>query len=163
MRRRDILAGLTGLALTLGVLWLAGLVWFAERVSHLAPQAGATDAIVVLTGGSERVAEGVALLAGGSARLLFVSGVPEGITGVFSSRTSTGYVIPRVFMDDTAADREAVQPPVRQIDMYPLSEFDGGMKERDWSRVPHFPAPAPQPDGGEAQNRAPNPPSPVGR
>ena len=81
MRRRDILAGLTGLALTLGFLWLAGLVWFAERVSHLAPQAGATDAIVVLTGGSERVAEGVALLAGGSARLLFVSGVPEGVTG----------------------------------------------------------------------------------
>ena len=81
MRARHLLAGLAGVALTLGVLWLLGLVLFAERVSHLAPQPGATDAIVVLTGGSERVAVGVALLAGGSARLLFVSGVPEGVTG----------------------------------------------------------------------------------
>lgn len=107
MRRRDILAGLTGLALTLGFLWLAGLVWFAERVSHLTPQAGATDAIVVLTGGSERVAEGVALLAGGSARLLFVSGVPEGVTGeaiLNGAGAGANALLPHIVLGHSAQD-----------------------------------------------------------
>jgi hypothetical protein len=35
---------------------------------------------------------------------------PAGITGVFHSKTNLGAVIPRVFMDDTAADRQAIQP-----------------------------------------------------
>lgn len=77
---RRPLAWLLAFALSLVLAWLAGLVWFAERVSRMEPQPGSTDAIVVLTGGSERVAEGVTLLAAGSARLLFVSGVPEGVT-----------------------------------------------------------------------------------
>jgi hypothetical protein len=43
--------------------------------------------------------------------------IPKGITGVFRSTTSTGFVIPRVFMDDTAEDRAAVQPVINQITM----------------------------------------------
>lgn len=39
-----------------------------------------TDAIVVLTGGSERVTTGLSLLEQGLARHLFISGVPPGIT-----------------------------------------------------------------------------------
>lgn len=39
-----------------------------------------TDAIVVLTGGSERVTTGLRLLEQGLARQLFISGVPPGIT-----------------------------------------------------------------------------------
>ena len=107
MRGRRFLAGLTGLALGLALLWLAGLVWFAERVSHLAPQPGATDAIVVLTGGSERVAEGVALLAEGSARLLFVSGVPEGVTGeavLNGAGAGPGALLPRIVFGHSAQD-----------------------------------------------------------
>jgi len=65
MRPGRFLAGLVALALALAVAWAGGLVWFAERVSHMAPEPGATDAIVVLTGGSERVAEGVSLLSTG--------------------------------------------------------------------------------------------------
>jgi uncharacterized SAM-binding protein YcdF (DUF218 family) len=80
MRPGRFLAGLAALALALALVWAGGLVWFAERVSHMAPEPGATDAIVVLTGGSERVAEGVSLLSRGTARLLFVSGVPAGVT-----------------------------------------------------------------------------------
>jgi uncharacterized SAM-binding protein YcdF (DUF218 family) len=80
MAARRFLAGLAGIAILLALAWAGGLVWFAERVSRMAPEAGATDAIVVLTGGSERVAEGVALLSSGNAGLLFVSGVPEGVT-----------------------------------------------------------------------------------
>jgi len=31
---------------------------------------------------------------------------------------------------------------LRQIMVYPLTEFDGRMKTKDWSKVPSFPAPA---------------------
>jgi hypothetical protein len=63
--------------------------------------------------------------------------VPKGITGAFRSSTKTGYVIPRVFMDDTAEDRAAIQPLLNQIAMYPLAEFDGVLKRIDWKNVPH--------------------------
>ncbi|MGH8464223.1 MAG: DUF1254 domain-containing protein, partial [Pseudomonas sp.] len=76
--------------------------------------------------------------------------VPDGIAEVFRSGTNTGFVIPRVALLDTAEDRAAVQPLVAQIDMYPLSQFDGTLKQRDWSKSPTFPAPPHAPDGGEA-------------
>ena len=76
--------------------------------------------------------------------------VPAGITEVFRSSTYSGYVIPRVFLDDTLEDRQRVQGLLSQIDMYVLSRFDGQMKTRDWATTPDFPAPPPQPDGSEA-------------
>jgi len=66
--------------------------------------------------------------------------VPEGITQVFRAKTNTGFVIPRVFQDDTDQDREAIQPFLSGIDMYPLSQFDGTAKQRDWRKSPKFPA-----------------------
>lgn len=75
---------------------------------------------------------------------------PEKINRIFRSTTFSGYAIPRVFLDDTEEDRQAVQALLSQIDMYPLSRFDGRMKTRDWSSTPDFPAPPPQPDGSEA-------------
>src|SRR5262249_62090526 len=66
-------------AAVLASAWAGGLLWFADAVTRLAPTPGTTDAIVVLTGGSDRVAVGVALLAQDQARLLFVSGVPAGV------------------------------------------------------------------------------------
>ncbi len=58
--------------------WLAGLLWFAATIPRdVADTASHTDAIVVLTGGSERIATGMALLADGLAERLFVSGVGE--------------------------------------------------------------------------------------
>ena len=35
--------------------------------------------------------------------------VPKGITQVFRSSTNSGFVGPRVFLDDTAEDRRAIQ------------------------------------------------------
>jgi len=64
--------------------------------------------------------------------------IPKGITKVFRSTTATGYVIPRIFMDDTAEDRAAIQPVLNQIDMYPLSEFGGVMKTVDWKAIPQI-------------------------
>lgn len=66
---------------------------------------------------------------------------PAGITAVVRSSTSLAFVIPRIFMDDTPADHAAIQPVLSQIVYYPLSEFDGRMKTKDWSKLPHFPAP----------------------
>jgi hypothetical protein len=65
---------------------------------------------------------------------------PAGITAVIRSSTSLAFVIPRVFMDDTAEDHAAIQP-VSQVVFYPPSEFDGKMKIKDWSKLPHIPAP----------------------
>jgi hypothetical protein len=62
--------------------------------------------------------------------------VPKGITRVFRSSTNTGFVAPRVFQDDTPEDKQAVQEVLRQIMMYPLSEYDGTMKTKDWSKLP---------------------------
>ncbi|MBD8637107.1 DUF1254 domain-containing protein [Stenotrophomonas sp. CFBP 13725] len=76
--------------------------------------------------------------------------VPKQINRVFRSTTFSGYAIPRVFLDDTAKDRQQVQVLLSQIDMYPLSQFDGRMKTREWSGTPDFSAPPPQPDGSEA-------------
>lgn len=61
-------------------LWLIGLVWFAATLPRtVAGSDGATDAVVVLTGGAGRLAVGVDLLANGRARKLFVSGVHRGV------------------------------------------------------------------------------------
>jgi hypothetical protein len=68
--------------------------------------------------------------------------VPEGITEVFRASTNTGLIAPRIFMDDTAADRRAIQPLLQQILMYPLAEYDGMMKSIDWSTIPKLPNPA---------------------
>ncbi len=61
-------------------LWTAGLVRFAGQIpSGVDDPMSRTDAIVVLTGGSERLATGLRLLAEGRAGKLFVSGVHRGV------------------------------------------------------------------------------------
>ena len=71
--RRHWMAIVVGAA---AIAWLAGLVWFVGLVPrNAAADPAATDAIVVLTGGSQRVENGLSLLAEGKAKKLFVSGV----------------------------------------------------------------------------------------
>ena len=61
-------------------LWLFGLWRFAAALpTEVKDPTRETDAIVVLTGGSLRVESGLALLASGKARKLFVSGVYRGV------------------------------------------------------------------------------------
>ncbi|MGE0722880.1 MAG: YdcF family protein [Alphaproteobacteria bacterium] len=63
------------LALVL-LLLAGGFVWFAETVPwRFADDGGRTDAIVVPTGGRERIPLGIALLAAGRADKLLVTGV----------------------------------------------------------------------------------------
>ena len=58
--------------------WSLGLLWFANSIQKnvLAPEQS-TDAIIVLTGGAERVTTGLSLLSHGLAQRLFISGVHE--------------------------------------------------------------------------------------
>jgi uncharacterized protein (TIGR03000 family) len=66
---------------------------------------------------------------------------PAGITAVVRSSTRMAFAIPRIFMDDTPEDHKAVQTVISRVDFYPLSQFDGKVKIRDWSKLPHYPAP----------------------
>ncbi len=67
--------------------------------------------------------------------------VPAGITAVVRSPTEFTFIGPRIFLDDTDEDRAAIKPLVNQVNAYPLTEFDGKMKVKDWAKVPSFPAP----------------------
>ncbi|MBY5591900.1 DUF1254 domain-containing protein [Rhizobium leguminosarum] len=75
--------------------------------------------------------------------------VPKAITRVFRARTNTAFVVPRVFMDDSAVDRQAIQPLIAGIDMYPLADFDGKMKKRDWASLPTLGSPTAEGDSAE--------------
>lgn len=74
--------------------------------------------------------------------------VPAGIAGVARASTSLASIAPRIFMNDTDADRAAIQPLIDQVVAYPLSDFDGTMKTVDWSALPDIPSPN-QGGGGE--------------
>lgn len=64
--------------------------------------------------------------------------VPAGIAAVFRAKTNTGFVVPRVFQEDSPQDNKAVRAVNAGINMYPLAEFDGKMKLRDWTKLPKF-------------------------
>jgi hypothetical protein len=70
--------------------------------------------------------------------------VPKGITKVFRSSTNSGVAAPRVFQDDTAEDKLAIQSVLEWVVMYPLSEFDGRMKRVEWRKLPKLAGPPPQ-------------------
>jgi uncharacterized SAM-binding protein YcdF (DUF218 family) len=65
------------LALAMVVLWLGGLAWFVASSLAIRGDRIPTDAIVVLTGGRLRLETGLQLLAAGTAKKLFVSGVNQ--------------------------------------------------------------------------------------
>jgi hypothetical protein len=73
---------------------------------------------------------------------------PDGIEAVFRCPTEVGYLIPRIFMDDTEEDRAAVRPLVDQVMSYPLGQFTGEPRSHDWSSVPSFP---PAGDSGDEE------------
>src|SRR5262249_18755028 len=62
--------------------------------------------------------------------------MPHGIAGVVRSPTDFAVTMPRIFMSDTPEDHAAIQPALSQIQFYPLSQFDGRMKTKDWSKIP---------------------------
>jgi hypothetical protein len=67
--------------------------------------------------------------------------VPKGITKVFRSPTNTGLVASRMARNENPKEKRAVQSVLPGIMMYPLSEFDGATKTKDWANLPKKPAP----------------------
>lgn len=79
-RSQRLYLRLTVIILALLALWVAGLAWFVETLpTTIGDPDTRTDAIVVLTGGTQRLASGLDLLAAGKAQKLFVSGVHQGV------------------------------------------------------------------------------------
>ncbi|WP_160012157.1 DUF1254 domain-containing protein [Rhizobium sp. 18055] len=72
--------------------------------------------------------------------------IPAGIIEVFHSPTDLVGMAPRVFMDDTAEDRKAIQPVINQVLLYPLNKFTGRMETKDWAKAPSF---GPSSQGGK--------------
>lgn len=60
-----------------GLIWLTGFSVFTHHISNTKPiqTASKTDAIIVLTGGQDRIHTGLELLSQGQANKLFISGV----------------------------------------------------------------------------------------
>lgn len=71
---------LLGAVIGLAGAWFLGFLWFVATLPARVDDATTrTDAIVVLTGGSERLTTGIALLRDGLAERLFISGVHRGV------------------------------------------------------------------------------------
>lgn len=78
--RRSRSAWLVAAGVGLAAMWVFGLVSFVHMVERQPPaEPRRTDAIVVLTGGSERMSTGLALLSDSMAEKMFVSGVYKGV------------------------------------------------------------------------------------
>lgn len=73
---RTIASALSLLTIALALAFVGGYVWFAQSIANeemrTAPDA---DGIVVLTGGTSRIADALELLAGGHGQRLLISGV----------------------------------------------------------------------------------------
>jgi hypothetical protein len=68
--------------------------------------------------------------------------VPKGIVAVHRAPTNLVAIFPRIFQDDTPEDKAAIQPLLSQVMVYPLSEYTGKMKIKNWKSTPSFPPPA---------------------
>lgn len=76
---------------------------------------------------------------------------PAGVEAIIRSSTALANAIPRIFMDDTAEDRAAIQKYLNQVVFYPLSKFDGKMKTIDWKNVKPIPTPPADASAGETK------------
>lgn len=103
-------AALLGVLAVVVVAWVVGLVWYAGAIPapREADEVRPVDAIVVLTGGSERIGAGLSLLEAGLGDALFISGVPEHVVAddlwqAFGVAPSAA-VADRVVLGHAAAD-----------------------------------------------------------
>ncbi|MCR9221715.1 MAG: YdcF family protein [Alphaproteobacteria bacterium] len=103
--RRLILLAAVGLSVA---AWALGFLLFVVSLPDAAPAADRrTDAIVVLTGGSQRLEAGLELLAANKASKLFVSGVHRGVDVaelLRIARQEPGQLECCIFLDHNATD-----------------------------------------------------------
>jgi uncharacterized SAM-binding protein YcdF (DUF218 family) len=96
------------LLIALALAWAGGLVWFARAMpTAVAEPERRTDAIVVLTGGAERISTGLALLAEDKAARLFISGVGATVRLadlIGAERAADAALVARIAIGTAAAD-----------------------------------------------------------
>jgi hypothetical protein len=107
---------------------------FGERFWVYQVVDGRTDSVAKL-GTMHGTAPGFYLLVGPD----WQGDVPPGIARVFRVSTRIGNVIPRVFMEDSAEDRQAIQEVLKSIMMYPVERYDGAVKTTDWASLKRAP------------------------
>jgi uncharacterized SAM-binding protein YcdF (DUF218 family) len=121
-----VLLVLAAMMLPIGV----GFVRFVQHLPQPTSDQSNTDAIVVLTGGGERISAGLSLLEAGKARRLFVSGVHRGVgvgellridRGTSSARPADADLAVRIDLGDTAGDT-----------------FGNSVESVAWMRLNHF-------------------------
>ena len=78
---------------------------------------------------------------------------PSGITDIVRCPTSLANAIPRIFQDDTPADKKAIQLAINQVVFYPLKDFTGKRKTIDWATNPNLPAPPSNDSGGGGETK----------
>jgi uncharacterized SAM-binding protein YcdF (DUF218 family) len=108
---------------------VAGFVWFAENLPDGIEDATSTDAIVVLTGGSDRISTGLALLEQGKGKRLFVSGVNPKVD------------VPELLHVARAGGGETVSPALAaRIDLGHAAgdTFGNAIETVDWMRYNNF-------------------------
>ncbi len=50
-------------------------------------------------------------------------------------------IAPRVAQEDTPEDKRVIQSVLPSVMVYPIADFDGKMKSKDWANMPRVPAP----------------------
>ena len=79
--RRKYLLIAGGAFIFIFLIWLCGFIWFGYKINNYSGHEGEyTDAIVVLTGGRNRIAEAVRLMNNNMAEHMFISGVEKHTT-----------------------------------------------------------------------------------
>ena len=69
------------------------------------------------------------------------SGVPpRGIAGVLRSPTRHAYCIPRVFFTAAEGDQAAAVEAAAGVMAYPLDQFNGSPRRRDWTKLRWLPS-----------------------
>jgi len=103
------------LILLVGISWSIGLWQFIELIpDKVEDTTTKTDAIVILTGGSNRLMDGVSLLQRGMADKLLISGVKQGVTiqhlGALSKEVNPNQLAPlenKITLGHFATDTES--------------------------------------------------------
>lgn len=116
---------LTGLAAILA-LWLCGFALFTALSLSAKPQDTrvTTDAIVVLTGGTSRIEEGLSLFAAGRARHLFISGVYPNVSKAKIEAMWTG--------------ETALPPCCITLGHSATTTMQNAQETRDWLAAHHY-------------------------
>ena len=109
-----------GMVLALGGAWGLGFAWFNDVARRVAEPPGIADAIVVLTGGADRIEKALHLLADGRAPRLLVSGVAR--------RADLGDVARRVPLDEDQVGRVT-------LDHIAQSTLGNAAETASWART----------------------------